>query len=157
MISRKSMLFGICAAILGPALASSQTLNDVSPPLRMQAECMFHVLRQIPGIDNVKLEVSDDERWIHPYLEYRIAPNRDGYATVVHFGPERPCLAGYSVNCCPPNDRNQYCFMTIQSGILRSGTTTPGTVPSDGGSIIPDALLEKWKAECGVSPETLIE
>ena len=66
--------------------AWSATLDDVSPGLRRDAGCMFHVLKtQVRGIDNITLGVWDDGQWVYPYVEYRAAPDKTGFRYVVRF------------------------------------------------------------------------
>jgi hypothetical protein len=76
-----------CTVLLGLAelLASCAAINDVAPKLKQDAECMLRVLKSVPGIDHVKMGVTDNLGWVHPFLEYRAVPEPDGYRAIVVF------------------------------------------------------------------------
>ena len=109
---------------------------------------MFRVLGTVPGIDQMKLGVSSDQNWIHPYLEYRAVANETGYRQVIRFYTFRACEANNQGSCCSDVGRN-YCFTAMLPGLV-----TPGRMPSDWGTT---DLEQKWKSTCGVNATSLFE
>jgi hypothetical protein len=134
-------IVGVVLAAATLASAHATTVG-MAPQLRKDAECMFRVLKTVPGVDHVKLGASSYQNWIHPYLEYRATADETGYRQVIRYDAERACTVDNPHNCCSTADRD-YCFVAILSGLTASGTE-----PSDWGTRDID---RKWKSACGVT------
>ena len=134
----RQLLIGVifAAATLASAQAKSPTMADVAPQLRKNAECMFRVLRTVPGIDHVRLGVENDQNWLHPYLEYRAKADERGFRPTMRYNAERACTA---------DNRHNWCSRFV---VLLSGLTSPGKEPSDWGT---RDINKKWKSACGVT------
>jgi len=93
--------------------------------LRQRADCMYEVLRVIPGVSHPELRYETTDGWNHTVLSY-LAPWNDGVEKV-NFEAQKP-MAGHS----------GYSF--LQSF---AGPPPPGF---DMGLMI--AVMNNWKARC---------
>jgi len=146
--SRKIIFFGIAAA-LWSSYAAGASINDVSPQMRHDAECMTNVLKtQVSGIDNIKIDVWNDGHWLHPYVQYRAAADKSGFRYVVQFIAYPKCSPNPKESCCSDTGRD-YCFSAVLPGIVG-----PGERLSDWGT---SKVQKKWKDVCGINADAVYD
>jgi hypothetical protein len=136
--------FVIACAALACAVATPSTaasLKDVDPQVLKDAQCMVAVLKKEPGIDEAKLGVKTSDGWVHPYVEYRTFADKNGDQQVIRFEALRGALG---------ESKKDYYFETVLFGLIAAGQGAP----NDWGA---SALIDKWKAECGVDATILFE
>ena len=64
-------LFTALLAITLLGLPARAQTGGVPAPLKQSADCMYEVLKTMPGVSEPKLGYVTSEGWIHPFLEYR--------------------------------------------------------------------------------------
>jgi hypothetical protein len=132
----KSLLrsfFCALVSFLSTSAAHAASMDDVTPQLKRDAECMLRVLKSVPGIDGTEMGVSDLGGWSHPFLQYRAAPARDGYRATIRFDATKNFQS---------NDRKS-TFEAMIPGIY--GQNESG--PPDYGT---GALAKLWEKKCTV-------
>ena len=113
-------------ATLNLAVAQS---DDVPPPLKQTAECMFEVLKAMPEVSEPKLGVATSEGWAHPFLEYRAAEALSKFYPI-RFNAKKA-------------DRGGFWFLAVKSGF--GAPEFHVTV----------AVIQKWKAQCSAEANVL--
>ena len=101
--------------------------------LRKRADCMYRVLKVIPGVSDPELRYENTDGWNHPVLSY-IAPWNDG-ADRLDFEAQKP-MAG----------RNGYAFLLSFAGPPPPGLDTALMV----------AVINNLKARCQVDVDLAI-
>jgi hypothetical protein len=122
-------LIALLAVISVRSPVHAQT-PDVPAPLKQSADCMYEVLKAIPGVTEPKLRYVTRDGWTHPILEYRAA-ERNGWVQPTRFEAMR-------------GDDGNYWFQ----GVL------PGAISPDIGHIdihVTEAVTQKWKTQCNVN------
>jgi hypothetical protein len=131
------------AAALAASLASTfvglpacaQT-GDVPVPLTQTADCMYEVLKIMPGVTEPKLGYVTSNGWTHPFLEYR-ADEATHWAQPTRFEARR-------------DDKGQYSFL----GLL------PGQIDPRIGHLdlhVTEAVTAKWNTQCHANAFVITE
>jgi len=113
-------------ATLNLAVAQS---DDVLPPLKQTAECMFEVLKAMPEVSEPKLGVTTSEGWAHPFLEYRAAEALSKFYPI-RFNAKKA-------------DRGGFWFLAVKSGL--------GAPEFH----VTEAVIQKWKVQCSAEANVL--
>jgi hypothetical protein len=110
--------------------AHAQT-TDVPVPLKQSVDCMFEVLKTVPGVSEPKLGYVTSEGWAHPFLEYRSAEGNDVHR--MRFEAQKG---------------DKYWFLAMMSGRIdpRIG---------DIDIHVTHAVMQKWKTQCNVEANVL--
>jgi hypothetical protein len=114
------------ASTLGGLSARAQT-SDAPIPLKQTADCMYEVLKTIPGVTEPKLGYVTSNGWTHPFLEYR-ADEATHWVQPTRFEARR-------------GDHDQYSFL----GIL------PGQIDPHIGHLdlhVTEVVTAKWNTQC---------
>ncbi len=116
------------AAVVLVGCQSTPETPDVSAPLKQHAECMYKVLKTMPGVSEPKIGYVTREGWTHPFLEYR-AEETNRWVQPTHFEARA--------------DNEKYWFEAL----------VPGIIDPRVGHIdihVTDAVVERWKTQCRV-------
>jgi hypothetical protein len=108
--------------------ARAQT-SDVPLALKQSANCMYEVLKTMPGVSEPKLGYVTSKGWTHPFLEYR-AEEATRWVQPTRFESTR-------------DDHDHYSFLAI----------LPGLIDPRIGHLdlhVTKAVMEKWKTQCHV-------
>jgi hypothetical protein len=108
---------------------STPKTPGVPMPLKQRAECMYEVLKTMPGVSEPKLGYVTREGWSHPFLEYR-ADETNSWVQPTHFEAKR-------------GDYDRYWFLALVPGII-----DPRIGYFD--IHVTNAVVEKWKTQCHV-------
>jgi len=133
-----SAIFGL-TALAQVSAARSAWFNGVPPKLSRDAECMLRVLKSAPGIDRIKLGISRED-WPHPYLQYRTAPEPNGFRTTLRF----------EALWFPHLGDAKSPFHVVLPGAVPFGRAHP---PDFGAG----AMASLWNTKCDVSVSVLFE
>ena len=101
----------------------------IPTPLKQSAECMYEVLKTMPGVSEPKIGYVTREGWTHLFLEYR-AEETNSWVQPTHFEAKR-------------DDRGRYRFEALVPGII-----DPRVGRFD--IHVTDAVVEQWKTQCHV-------
>ncbi len=96
---------------------------------------MYKVLKTVPGVSEPKVGYVTSDGWTHPFIQYRAA-EQDSWLEPTRFDVKR-------------SDHHKYHFLAI----------LPGMVPP-GGRLdlhVTEAVTQKWRSECSVDAEVLLE
>jgi hypothetical protein len=149
-LMRRLALVCATAAAVGSTPVQSASIYTISPKMRSDVACMYDELKKVPGIDRVKTGAFEWQGWVYPYLEYRAAPDANGFRPIVRFVAEQDCKIepNYSTENfdCVPHP-GPYGFTAGLSGL-----SAEGTEPNDGGTT---TVEERWRARCRVDVGTL--
>jgi hypothetical protein len=105
--------------------------NPLAPPadipvaVMQRAQCMYDVLKTIPGINEPKLGYVTNAEWNHPFVEYLAAEG--GRVSQIRFEAEKP-----------RPDHLGYWFLT----------SFVGGIPSDLDLGLMEFIMHKWKTQC---------
>jgi hypothetical protein len=99
------------------------------PPLKQGAECMYQVLKTMPGVSEPKLGYVTSEGWTHPYLEYEAAEDSPPL--------QHPRFEAKKT------DNGKYWFL-----IMASGFGAPHIH-------VTEAVMQQWKTQCSVEANVL--
>jgi hypothetical protein len=99
------------------------------PPLKQGAECMYQVLKTMPGVSEPKLGYVTSEGWTHPYLEYEAAEDSP---SVQHLRFE-----------AKKTDNGKYWFLVMVSGVGAPDIH------------VTEAVMQQWKTQCSVEANVL--
>ena len=108
-------------------MPSRAQTSDVPVPLKQTADCMYEVLKTMPGVTEPKLGYVTSNGWTHPFLEYR-ADEATHWVQPTRFEGRK-------------GDHDQYSFV----GIL------PGVIDPRIGHLdlhVTEAVTAKWNAQC---------
>jgi len=88
---KAAIFLALCgiAGVTGTPAVRAPSMDDASPQMMSGAECMLRVLKSVHGIDSVAMGMSDAAGWSHPFLQYRAAPEPDGYRATLVFSATR--------------------------------------------------------------------
>ena len=129
-VSHAAVALMALPAVMFASCQSTTKNAEVPVPLKHSAECMYDVLKSMPGIREPRLGYVTREGWTHPFLEYR-AEETNSWVQPTHFEAKR-------------NDLGLYSFMAL----------VPGMIDPRVGHLdihVTDAVVEKWKAQCHVA------
>jgi hypothetical protein len=126
------LVVGCISAIKKPTQTSSARAetSGVPLPLKRPAECMFKVLKTVPGVSEPRLDNATGDGWTHPFLEYRAAEGSQ-WVEPTRFDAQKNAAGGFS-------------FV----GIL------PGVGPLD--THVTNVVVEQWKTQCGVEAMVIL-
>jgi hypothetical protein len=120
-----ALMASLASALVGfPARAQT---SDLPVPLKQTADCMYEVLKAMPGVSDPKLGYVTSNGWTHPFLEYR-ADEATQWVQPTRFEAQR-------------NEKGQYSFL----GIL------PGQIDPRLGALdlhVTNAVTTKWNTQC---------
>ena len=128
-----AVLITLPPLILTAASAHAET-TEIPPSLKRDAECMYKVLKTVPGVTEPKLGYETSDGWTHPFLEYRAA-EANSWGGPMRFHAKKP-------------DNGKFWFLAI----------TPGRILPAVGHVdihVTDAVVDKWKAQCRVDANVL--
>ena len=122
----------LMAPIVGSSgdVPTSAEIGRVPESLKKNADCMFEVLKAMPGVREPSIGYVTRQGWTHPYLEYR-ATEANSWVQPTRFEAQR-------------GDHGNYTFLAILPGVLPHGA-------SGLDNHVTFALMGKWKATCGVT------
>ena len=130
----------LLGALVDAACASNSD-TEVPVALKEQAECMYHALTKLPGVNEPKIGYVISEqfigqgRWNHPFVEY-LATQRDG-AYPRRFEAWKPV----------PGNHKGYWFRTWFAG----------PVPPGFDMHLMESIIQTWKAQCHADVEWEID
>jgi hypothetical protein len=122
----------LLTALLAVAFVGCQSTPKapaVPMQLKQRAECMYEVLKTMPGVSEPKIGYVTREGWTHPFLEYR-AEETNSWVQPTHFEAKR-------------DDQDRYRFEAIVPGIV-----DPRIGHFD--IHVTDAVVEHWETQCHV-------
>ena len=102
--------------------------SGVPARLKIATDCMFSVLKAVPGVSEVAQGVETNEGWPHTFLEYR-ATEGSSSLQPIRFHAQK-------------SDRGGYWFLAVRSGF-------------DVDLHVTDVVMKKWKSECSVDSNVL--
>jgi len=130
--ARVAYAAAVLIALLGVTFAGCQSTPKtpaVPIPLKQPTECMYEVLKTMPGVREPKIGYVTREGWTHPFLEYR-AEETNSWVQPTHFEAKR-------------DDKDRYWFEALVPGII-----DPRVGHFD--IHVTDAVVEHWKTQCHV-------
>lgn len=123
---------GLAGVTVTPAV-NAPSMDDATPQLKRDAQCMLRVLKSVPGIDNIEMGVSDVGGWSHPFLQYRAKAEADGYRATIRFEATKSFYSS--------SDRKPFFIVAL------SGIASPGEDPPTYGT---GAVAKLWEEKCDV-------
>jgi hypothetical protein len=114
-------------AIAFPAHAQT---DGVPLPLKRTTDCMFAVLKTMPGVSEPRMGIATNNGWTHSFLEYRAA-ERSSEEQPIRFDAKK-------------SDHDGYWFLAVRSGM--------GEVDLH----VTEVVIAKWKTQCGVDASVLL-
>jgi hypothetical protein len=122
-----SLCLLLAAWVVGGCAARTRE-PAVPLPLRLATDCMFAVLKTVPGVSEPSMGISTSDGWTHTFLEYR-ATEHSSETQPIRFSARK-------------SDRGGYWFMAVRSGF---GVDLHVT----------EVVMKEWKAQCGVDTNVL--
>jgi hypothetical protein len=125
-------------AVLAFALpAYSASRDDVPALLRKTAECMFAVLKTVPGAESPRMTISTSNGWAHPVLDYR--PSEENrWEGPMGFGVQKP----HDI------DNGPYTFWGAVPGLMSEDDYKKGKKFDNH---VTDEVVDRWQKQCGAN------
>ena len=133
MKSMASAILCVLVATTWTSAARTASIDDLTPQLKSDTECMLRVLKSVPGIDDAEMGVSDTGDWLHPFLQYHAVAETNGFRATTRFEATRDFHSS----------SDQKTFFRA----LISGLAPPGEEPPDYGT---GAMAKLWEKKCNV-------
>ena len=121
------------AVLAAASTAYATSMNDITPELRQDVECMQRTLKSVPGVDGTEIGVSDTDGWSHPFIQYLAPPRPYGYRPTIRFEATK--------NFYSSSDRKPFFIVAL------SGIASPGEDPPTYGT---GAVAKLWEEKCDV-------
>jgi hypothetical protein len=124
----RSVAAGAVVLAVG-ALAAHAQQADAHAAIKQTAECMYQVLKTVPGVSEPKLGYITSGDWNLPFLEYHSA-EANSWGQAMYF------------DAIPTND-GKVSFEAVTSGRVLHGF-------SDADIHVTRAVMQAWKLQCKV-------